>query len=297
MRLEFYSMPFVVYSLGALISYRVNDFFYLINYLVGYLIIFLIELSTVLTNEYYDFEGDKLNKNYSRFTGGSRMLVEKKISFKEIKISLIFAIFSLLILSSYLLKITFFSNQVLLLMILGLILGISYTVPPLKFSYRGLGEIDVALIHGFYIIFCGYVFQKGILDLPIIWIISLPIFFSSLAGVCLGGIPDLKYDKLVSKKSIAFSIGPKNTLILSMIFSLITGISGIFLHYKLVLWHYTSLYLFLPIYSFFLFCSFLQRIKAEKLDAEISMLILETMFLIALSSFIPIFIIFIDILK
>ena len=290
MRLEFYSMPFVVYSLGALISYKLNYFFFLKNYLVGYLIIFLIELATVLTNEYYDFEADKLNKNVGRFTGGSRMLVENKITFGEVKLSFIFVIMLFLVLSLYLSKITFFSNQVILLLILGFILGISYTAPPLKFSYRGLGEIDVALIHGFYVIICGYVFQKSFLDISIIWAISIPIFFSSLAGVSLGGIPDLESDKLVSKKSIAVIIGSKNTLILSLVCSLIAGIFGIYLYYYFTSWHFNYLYLLLPIYSLFLSCIILSKIKYEKQDAGISKIILSTMILIALSSFIPVII-------
>ena len=104
--------------MGALIFYKFNNFFLLKNYLVGYLIIFLIELATVLTNEYYDFKADKLNTNPTRFTGGSRMLVENKISRKEVKYSMVFVLLLIILLSSYLLKITLFSNQVLFLLIL-----------------------------------------------------------------------------------------------------------------------------------------------------------------------------------
>ncbi|HNU61508.1 MAG TPA: prenyltransferase [Methanofastidiosum sp.] len=288
MRLEFYSMPFVVYSLGALISYNFNDFFFLKNYLVGYFILFLIELATVLTNEYYDFEADKLNKNVGRFTGGSRMLVENKISLREIKISFIFVFMLFFVLSLYLSKITFFSNQVILLLFVGLIFGISYTTPPLKFSYRGLGEIDVAFIHGFYVIICGYVFQKGILDINTIWIIAMPIFFSSLAGVSLGGIPDLESDRFFSKKSIAVKVGPNSTILLSLVCSLIVGIFGIYLYYFFTLMQFNYLYLLLPTYSLFLSCILLSKIKSKKQGAEISKLILGTMILIALSSFIPV---------
>jgi len=290
MRLEFYSMPFVVYSLGGLIFYKFNNFFLLKNYFVGYLIIFLIELVTVLTNEYYDLEGDKLNKNPGRFTGGSRMLVENKILLRELKRPFIFAILSFFILSLFLFKITFFSNQVLLLLMLGFILGISYTTPPLKFSYRGLGEIDVALIHGFYVIVCGYVFQKGMLDLNIIWVISIPIFFSSLAGVSLAGIPDINSDKLVSKKSVAVILGPKNTLIFSMLFGIVTGGIGISLGSNPIIGDFSYLYFFLTIYSIFLSFSIVKAI--QKFDFNIDNLILKTMIFIALSVFIP-FIIFI----
>ena len=245
MRLEFYSMPFVAYSLGALISYKLKFLFYPTNYLIGYFIIFLIELATVLINEYYDFEGDKLNKNFGRLTGGSRILVENKISINEIKLALIFVTLSFLIASLYLLKITLFSNQVLFLLILGFVLGISYTAPPIKLSYRGLGEVNVALIHGFYVIICGYVFQGGVLDTKIIWIISIPIFFSSLAGVALAGIPDLESDRLVSKKTLISILGYKNNLIFSLCCVIITGILSIYLKFYLVSAKYSYLYYFI----------------------------------------------------
>ena len=270
MRLEFYSMPFVVYSLGALISYKSNDLFFIKNFFVGYIVIFLIELATVLTNEYYDLEGDRLNKNPGRFTGGSRMLVENRVSLKEVNLAFIFVILSFLLFSFYLLKLTYFSNNVLILLILGMIFGIYYTAPPLKLSYRGVGEIDVAFTHGFYIIICGYVFQKRIIDSPIIFILSLPIFFSSLAIVSLGGIPDLESDRLVSKKTLVSLIGPKNTLFFS--------------------WKLNSLYLLLPIYSIYLSYIFLSKLRLKNYEISISKMIFRGMVLIALSSFIPLII-------
>ncbi len=41
------------------------------------------------------------------------------------------------------------------------ILAIGYTAPPLKFCYRGLGELDVAFTHSIVVILCGYVFLGG----------------------------------------------------------------------------------------------------------------------------------------
>lgn len=288
MRLEFYSMPFIVYSLGTLISFKYNDFFILKNYIVGYFILFLIEVATVLTNEYYDIEADKLNKNVKRFTGGSRMLVENKISIKELKIIILFVIICLIILSPYLFFVTSYSKQVIFLLILGLTLGVGYTAPSLKLSYRGLGEIDVAFIHGFYVLSCGYVFQKGILDNVEILFISVPIFFSSLAGVLLAGIPDIESDRLVLKKSISVLIGPEKTLTLSMLFSLAAGIAGTLVWQKFITYKLSYIYLILPIYCIFLILIQYIIKKSQKIDFEIDKLILFSMFLIALSSFIPI---------
>ncbi len=37
---------------------------------IGYLVLFFIELSAILANEYYDYWTDRFNKNAGPFTGG-----------------------------------------------------------------------------------------------------------------------------------------------------------------------------------------------------------------------------------
>ncbi|KYC54235.1 MAG: prenyltransferase [Candidatus Methanofastidiosum methylothiophilum] len=146
----------------------------------------------------------------------------------------------------------------------------------------------MAFIHGFYVLSCGYVFQKGILDNVEILFISVPIFFSSLAGVLLAGIPDIESDRLVLKKSISVLIGPEKTLTLSMLFSLAAGIAGTLVWQKFITYKLSYIYLILPIYCIFLILIQYIIKKSQKIDFEIDKLILFSMFLIALSSFIPI---------
>jgi len=288
MRLEFYSMPLVVYLLGTTISYRLNNFFLFRNFLVGYFIIFLIELATVLTNEYYDYNTDKMNKNPTRFTGGSRMLVEKKISLNRVKYSIIFVLLLIVLQGAYLLKITSFSREVLFLLSLGMILGISYTAPPLKLSYRGLGEINVAFIHGFYVIICGYVFQKTILDNYIILIIGIPIFFSSFAGVSLAGIGDIDSDRLFSKKTLALILGYNNILIFAAVCVVLTGIIVTYLGSGSLFGRYSYLYFFITIYSMALVFILLMAVQNQNIKTE--KLIAGAMILIAFSTFVPLII-------
>ena len=84
-RLQFYPMTFLAYTVGALSSLKILNKFDLTVYLLGYLAMFFIEFVTVISNEFYDLETDRINKNYSQFTGGSRMLVEGKILLNEVQ--------------------------------------------------------------------------------------------------------------------------------------------------------------------------------------------------------------------
>jgi 4-hydroxybenzoate polyprenyltransferase len=67
-RLHFYPMPWIAYSLGAAAAYSIYRKFNLSIYVLGYVFLFLVELCSVLTNEYFDFKTDRQNKNPG-FTG------------------------------------------------------------------------------------------------------------------------------------------------------------------------------------------------------------------------------------
>ena len=55
------------------------------------------------------------------------------------------------------------------------LLAMAYTVPPLKFSHRGLGEINVAITHSAGAIMAGYVAQGGGWTDSTPWLLALPL--------------------------------------------------------------------------------------------------------------------------
>ena len=91
-RLQFYPMTWLAYSLGALAQSVVVGRFNLRLYLLGYLVLFLIEFCTILANEYFDYDSDRQNMNFSTFTGGTRALVEGNLTFREVRIGIFVAL-------------------------------------------------------------------------------------------------------------------------------------------------------------------------------------------------------------
>jgi 1,4-dihydroxy-2-naphthoate octaprenyltransferase len=230
-RLHFYPMTWLAYSLGAMAASRKFAQWDLAAYCVGYLVLFFIELSTILANEYYDYGTDRLNKNAGPFTGGTRVLVEGKLGFAEVRAG-IWASLGLAAGFAYLLFRVGgqgWSLSILLLIFTGLFLGLGYTVPPLKFSYRGLGEVTVAFTHSPYVILCGYVFQGGSWADPLPWILSIPLFLATLAAIILAGIPDRLADREVSKKGVAVLWGPREAVLLASLFVCLASLSGVLL--------------------------------------------------------------------
>ncbi len=232
-RLQFYPMAWIVYSLGAAAAYRSFGTFDSRAYWLGYLALFLTELCAVFLNEYYDLETDKLNKNAGLFNGGSRVLVNGEIGIRAVKISVAAILVSIFVLGYILVKISpgIHAFSILFLLLSGLILGAGYTMPPLKFCYRGMGEVTVGIMFSLYLILCGYIFQCGRWGDPLPWLVSIPLFFAILPAITLSGLPDARADRLAGKKTLAVRMGPAGAVKLSAVFVTLAAVSWALLFY------------------------------------------------------------------
>ncbi len=235
-RLQFYPMTCVAYATGAFAAEHMGYGYKRYVFWIGYLWLFLVEVATVLCNDYLDFKSDERNKYFSPFTGGSRVLVDKLLSFGEVKTGIITSlILSLVVFITLLLTISGSRNPVLLVCGILFVLAIGYTVPPLRLSYRGLGEVTVALTHSFAVVVCGYIFQGGSINNAFPWLLSLPIFLAVLPSIIMSGIPDYDADKAVSKKTLAVRFGKKGAAIIAIGFTILAAIAAvIFKWYNIV---------------------------------------------------------------
>lgn len=94
------------------------------------------------------------------------------------------------------------------LLIAGLagLLGISYSAPPLKFSYRGLSEVVIGIVYGPLLLSGAYIVAGGSLDKNI-------LFSSIIIGILVANISfvhcimDFKSDENSGKTSLATLIG------------------------------------------------------------------------------------------
>jgi 1,4-dihydroxy-2-naphthoate octaprenyltransferase len=145
------------------------------------------------------------------FTGGTRVLVDQALGFKEVRRGIFTVLILILCSSLMLLQYSPQSSRLPLglLIAVGLLLGLGYTVPPLQFAYRGLGEIVVGLTHSPYVILCGFIFQGGGWHDPLPWFLSVPLFLAILAAIILAGIPDRRADEAVNKKTVSVLLGPR----------------------------------------------------------------------------------------
>ena len=210
------------FLIGALFALLLNAQFVLSKFIWGYLILFMASMAIHYTNDYFDFEVDHYGTP-TTFTGGSGILVEnpelrgisKKLAIFFISLSIIIAAFFTVI---YSFPISFF-----VFVIIGNGLVWFYSAPPIKLSYRRLGEIANA-INGFILPAMGYFVVMGTIDLPFI-IFSIPFVFLQLLFTVGVEIPDLEGDKLGNKITWTVSKGREFSFKLLGILAILTTIS------------------------------------------------------------------------
>ena len=228
LRLQFYPMAWVAYTIGALAASRHGGAFSLRVYWVGYLCLFLMEALTVVSNEWFDQGTDRLNRHAGPFNGGSRVLVEADLDLGSVRHAMsgmaLLLVLGLAILAALLPRP---AAPGLLGMVALSLLAVSYTVPPLKFIYRGLGELDVGITHSVAAILCGSLLQSAHWQDPYPWLIGLPLFFATLAAITLSALPDHEADGAVSKRTLAVLLGRRGAAWAALAFAAAAAVCGV----------------------------------------------------------------------
>lgn len=218
LRLQFYPMTWIAYTVGALAA-SAGKPMSMTPYLLGYLTLFLLEAATVFLNDWFDFDSDRRNLNAGPFTGGSRVLVDGRLDRaamrKGIGLSILGAAAALMALLAA--APAGSASAIAALYAIFALLAMAYTVPPLKFSHRGFGELNVALTHSAGAIMAGYVAQGGGWMDSAPWLLALPLGVSVLPSILLAGCPDRAADEAAAKRTFVVRLGKRSAVRLAMV--------------------------------------------------------------------------------
>jgi putative NADPH-quinone reductase/1,4-dihydroxy-2-naphthoate octaprenyltransferase len=217
LRLQFYPMTFIAYTVGALAA-SIGKSISMTTFVLGYLTLFLVEAATVFLNEWFDFDSDRINRNAGVFTGGSRVLVDGRLDWSAMRKGIVLtggAAVAALVALVAVAPAAASSTIAVLYAVFG-VLAVAYTVPPLQLSHRGFGEIDVALTHSAGAILAGYVAQGGGWTDSGPWLLALPLGIAVLPSILLAGCPDRDADQVAGKRTLVVILGKHGALRLAM---------------------------------------------------------------------------------
>ncbi len=147
--------------------------------------------------------------------------------------------------------------------VLGILIGLFYTAPPLKASYCGFGEIFMAIGFTFTIpVFIGYYLQREFSWLPLI--VALPWTVAVPALKIIREFPDYEADLSVNRRNLVVIFGKEK---MAPVYILLTICSLIlFVPIVIIIKEMVVLVLLLP--TFFLLRSLIPMIKGEWKDKE-----------------------------
>lgn len=225
LRLQFYPMTWLAYTMGALGAEAVIGNWNQAAFWFGYSVPFFLEAATVLINELFDYESDRRNLAFSPFNGGSRVLVTRALSKTAIMAGIAVTVGAAVLCGVALVSWLEVSLALPVLLAAMLVLGPGYTLPPLKLAWRGLGEPDVALTHSFAAVLWGYLIQGGDWNDPFPWIVSIPMFLALLVAILVTGLPDLEADRSAGKMTQVVKLGRRRTALLALTLTLIAPLT------------------------------------------------------------------------
>jgi 1,4-dihydroxy-2-naphthoate octaprenyltransferase len=201
-RLPFLSATIVPVVLGIAIA-ATHGSFDIVTALLTVIGASFVQLAINVSNDVFDTAqgADDANVTPTQFSGGSRVIQYGLVSFRQMA-TLAFALYAAGAAVGLVLLAVRGSPALLVIGVVGFVVGLGYTAPPLKFVYRGLGEIAVALGFGPLMLLGAYVVQtRGALS----WepfVASIPVALLVALILYVNEIPDRRGDAFAGKRTL-----------------------------------------------------------------------------------------------
>jgi 1,4-dihydroxy-2-naphthoate octaprenyltransferase len=161
------------------------------------------QLGLNVANDVFDsMQGaDDANVTPTRYSGGSRVIQYGLVSFRGMAATAA-AFYLAAALTGIVLLWLRGSVALLAIGVVGLVVSLAYTAPPLKLVYRGLGEVAVAVGFGPLMLLGAYVVQTGG---ALSWepvVVSIPIALLVALILYVNEIPDRRGDAYAGKRTL-----------------------------------------------------------------------------------------------
>ncbi len=207
-RLHFLIGGIVLHFLGVVIALYTGASLDVPSVLWGQIAFTTTQLMTHYANDYFDLNADRKNLTPTRWSGGSRVLVEGKLPEQAALLSALIlggiAFTAAVILS------LFIRAGIMTFVLLLLAQGLAwfYSAPPVRLHSRGLGEVTTVIVVTFLTPLLGYYLQAGTVTwLPVLAVVPLCCFqFAMLLSI---EFPDAEGDRQANKNTLVVRLGAK----------------------------------------------------------------------------------------
>jgi 1,4-dihydroxy-2-naphthoate polyprenyltransferase len=228
-RIPFHSVGVLPFALGSVIAWRSEAVFNWGLWFWGTLGVVFIMLSTYFFGEYFDYPEDCIShaSTPSKFAGGSGVLPSgifpRTVPFYGgIGALVMAAAIGLIIQFGY-----GTGPWTIPLGMIGMIGGILYSTPPIRWVSTGFGELWIGLCYGFLAVTVGFYLPTSRIE-PLVLIVSIPIAATIFNVILANEYPDYKSDLAVGKRNMLVRFGPVNGARVYVAVSFVGWISALF---------------------------------------------------------------------
>lgn len=196
-------VPYIFAVIFAAKQCKIN---YLLS-LLGLIGVVLVQASMNMLDDYFDWKKGAVEKYKKLLDAGMQARTHKCFYLEQglTTLNTVFAVALSLDAIACLLGLFIAYNvgySVILIAVLAGFMGFSYSGPPFKFGYRGLGELVIGIIFGPLLVSGAYITAGAHIDKPIILAsVMLGLIIANVAHT--HAIMDFKSDVEVGKKSLA----------------------------------------------------------------------------------------------
>jgi 1,4-dihydroxy-2-naphthoate octaprenyltransferase len=213
----------------------------------------MAHLSLNLFDDYFDYRSkgtairEKLSAGSIRVRlGKCHYLTSGKATLKQLlSVAVLFGVIALLLGFFIFLK---RGNVILYIVLITMLTGLSYSAPPLKLSYIGLGELTIAMVFGPLLMSGVHYAASGLLSAEI-WFISVSVGLLVANIVYTHAIMDYEHDKCARKMTFAVLLHNRTAMLavsaLFMLMACLVIVAGAFTGF--LSWWYLLTIITLPV--------------------------------------------------
>jgi 1,4-dihydroxy-2-naphthoate polyprenyltransferase len=211
-RLPFLSATFIPVGIGIAVA-AVHGSFDLPAAVLTFVGASAIHLGLNVANDVFDAQlgADDQNVNPTQYSGGSRVIQYGLVPHAHMA-AISFVMYAIGIVIGLVLLLTRYSPALLVIGVVGILLSLSYTSPPLKLVYRGLGELTTAVGFGPLMLVGAYVVQTHGVLRPEPFVASIPIALLVMLILYVNEVPDRPADARAGKRTLPVQLSQPQTI-------------------------------------------------------------------------------------
>lgn len=171
-------------------------------------------------NDYHDADNGADEINTARifpFTGGARFIQDGVVTTDQTRRYALLLLSALVPAGLWLSAVT--SPSLIVIGVAGLVIGWTYSAPPLQLMSRGLGEFAVALAWSLVVVGAACVQTHAIELLAALVSISFALLLANI--LMINGFPDAASDALVGKRTLVVRLGPDKSALCYLLLAML----------------------------------------------------------------------------